>query len=241
MVLFLTRIPVPYKVDYSEESLEKGIKYLPLVGLVIGLILYGFSEILTVIGLDRGITVALVWVLYIVLTGGLHIDGLADTFDGHFSNRDRDRVLEIMRDSQVGSFGVLGILIILGLALLCSYYLDNTYFLLYPVVGRAVALSICYRSSYARASGMGKVFVEKCKLVDVFMGMTFLFLLILYLHGWRDVIALVATILMLGASIAKISRVIGGITGDSIGFAIELSQMLYLLLGYLVLNLNVGF
>lgn len=241
MVLFLTRIPVPYRVDYSEEALESGIKYLPLVGLIIGLILYGFSEFLTMIGLDRGIVVALSWTLYIIVTGGLHIDGLADTFDGHFSNRDRDRVLEIMKDSQIGSFGVLGIVSVLGLSIVCSYYLDNSYFLFYPILGRGTALLICRVNKYARDSGMGKVFVEKCTALDAFTGNIFLMLLVVYAYGWTGLLPPLITIAVITASVSRIAKAIGGITGDTIGFTIEVSQMVYLIVAYILSALNVGF
>ena len=102
---FYTRIPIFIKSEVSEEEFYSSMTLLPVVGLIIGGILYIPWYLLREI--PKEIVSFLMVFLYIWLTGGLHIDGFIDTLDGILSNRDRERVLEIMKDSRVGSFGVI--------------------------------------------------------------------------------------------------------------------------------------
>ena len=108
MVGFFTRLPVP-KIEYSEESYSRAVKFIPLVGLVIGAILVLAELLLLALNAPALICGAILLTIYIFLTGGLHFDGLADTCDGVFSGRTREQALEIMKDSRLGVFGALGI------------------------------------------------------------------------------------------------------------------------------------
>lgn len=228
MVLFLTRIPLPLKVDYNEEEMAKGIKYMPLVGLLIGGLLYGLSYAMGIFEFDRGIVNASVWMLYLGITGGLHIDGLADTFDGIYSNRDRDKVLEIMKDSHIGAFGVLGIIAVMGFGILNSYYLPEAAYLVFPIVGRSVSLLVSGRNVYARPDGMGRVFVDRCGKLEMAVGMISSVLSVAWLFGIPGLIGLGFSSIIALAMARKVSRTIGGITGDTIGCSIELSQATFL-------------
>lgn len=201
---------------------------MPFVGLLVGSILYGTSLAMYALDFDRGVVNAAVWLIYIVVTGGLHIDGLADTFDGIYSNRDRERVLEIMKDSHIGAFGVLGIMLVLGFGVLSSFYLEPIAYLLFPVVGRSMSLIVCGTSSYARKEGMGKVFVERCGKLEIAIGLASMILLSWILYGVVGVYGVFFSTLFSMAMAKKISKAIGGITGDTIGFTIELSQTLFL-------------
>ena len=138
MMTFFTRIPVAYPYDYDEKDFIKGIKFLPVIGLLIGLFMY-LPTLLTPY-IHRPIIIVSIWTLYLVITGGLHIDGLADTFDGIFSYRSKEDMLKIMKDSRIGAFGVLGILWLIILNLTLAYYTENMLLLLVPVVGRSSAL-----------------------------------------------------------------------------------------------------
>ena len=95
MLSFFTRLPVPY-VEYEEKLYIKGIKTIPFVGIVLGLILYVVSFVN--LWFDPEVTAVVLLMTYIFMTGGLHLDGLADTCDGVFSGRERERMLEIMKE-----------------------------------------------------------------------------------------------------------------------------------------------
>jgi len=160
MVGFLTRIPVPFKIDGTEEDYGKGLVFAPVVGLLIGGILTILFYILKRF-FPPGVTGILLIAAYIMLTGGLHLDGLGDTFDGIFSNRSREKMLEIMRDSRIGTNAVLAVIcvVILNYALLSSIPLSGLpkALLLFPVAGRIGSLVGAGSTVYAReGEGLGK-------------------------------------------------------------------------------------
>ena len=95
---FMTRIPIPIKVDYDPKKLGKSIKFFPFVGLIIGLILYYSSIILVKFSKNNLINALIVIVIELMVVGIIHIDGLCDTFDGLFSYREKEKMLEIMKD-----------------------------------------------------------------------------------------------------------------------------------------------
>ena len=155
MVSFFTRLPVP-GVEYTEERFGKAMRLLPLVGLLAGVILVLAQVLLLALhasGLLRG--AALVCV-YIFLTGGLHFDGLADTCDGVFSGRSREQSLGIMKDSRIGVFGTLGILMAGLLYFACFIIASAPALLAFPICGRACCLISASLAPYAREEGMGK-------------------------------------------------------------------------------------
>ncbi|MGL4732729.1 MAG: adenosylcobinamide-GDP ribazoletransferase, partial [Fusobacteriaceae bacterium] len=103
---FTTRLPLGGKDDIDWEKLGKSMKFFPLVGIILGLIMYSSVKILSISINSPLLIAALVVMIYVVLTGGIHLDGLSDTFDGIFSYRSKQRMLEIMKDSRVGANGV---------------------------------------------------------------------------------------------------------------------------------------
>jgi adenosylcobinamide-GDP ribazoletransferase len=107
MIAFFTRIPMKYGHEFDEDDYCIGIMFLPVVGLIISLGLFSLKYALFFA--SPYVSGLIMLIFYIWITGGLHIDGLADTFDGIFSGRDRERMFEIMKDSRVGSFGAVSI------------------------------------------------------------------------------------------------------------------------------------
>ena len=107
LLSFMTRIPMP-KIDYDEEKLGKSMKLFPLVGIVIGFILLFFSIVFSYVLSNLSFSAFLPIIILVVIltdlisTGALHLDGLADTFDGIFSYRSKHKMLEIMKDSRLG-------------------------------------------------------------------------------------------------------------------------------------------
>jgi len=111
LIQFMTRIPIPLKISYSEKKLGKSIKFFPLVGLIIGLVLYFTNFLITVylknIFYNKTIIAIFLIILEILIVGIIHIDGLADTFDGLFSYAKKEKMLEIMKDSRIGTNGAV--------------------------------------------------------------------------------------------------------------------------------------
>ncbi|TVX91973.1 adenosylcobinamide-GDP ribazoletransferase [Paenibacillus agilis] len=109
---FLTRIPIRKQVPFTPEVLKLSTIWFPLAGAAIGLCIWLAGAVLQLV-LPAYPAAALLVFFAVVLSGGLHMDGLMDTADGLLSNRDRDRVIEIMKDSRVGAMGVLACVLVL--------------------------------------------------------------------------------------------------------------------------------
>ncbi|WP_279230389.1 adenosylcobinamide-GDP ribazoletransferase [Thermohalobacter berrensis] len=233
MLTFMTRLPIKYPYKFKEDDFVKGILYLPIVGLVIGLILW--LPTFLYVYFDRFFISVLVWLVYLWVTGGLHIDGLADSFDGLFSNRNRERILEIMKDSRIGTFGVLSIFFVLIFNITLTYYLDFKVLLLVPIIGRAMALFSCSLSNYAREDGMGESFIKNCGTKEAIFGVIFSLITSIIVLGYVKGLATTLIVLVIIYLLTKnIKGKIGGMTGDTVGFVIELSQTFFLLSNYVL-------
>lgn len=262
LLSFMTRIPMP-KIDYDEEKLGKSMKYFPLVGVVIGFILLFFSILFSYILKNLSFSAFLPIIILVVIltdlisTGALHLDGLADTFDGIFSYRSKHKMLEIMKDSRLGSNGALALILyfLIKFILLYSLLIENqgeTIFaiLTYPVVARLCSVISCASSPYARGSGMGKTFVDNTKttglIIAALITVVYSGAILFYMIGSRFNYSLPLDFLMKSFSInlliiailglfayafsKLIERKIGGITGDTLGALLEISSLVYLFL-----------
>ena len=262
LLSFMTRIPMP-KTEYDEEKLGKSMKYFPAVGIIVGFILLFFCIIFNFILKNISYSAALPLMIIVVIltdlitTGGLHLDGLADTFDGIFSYRSKHKMLEIMKDSRLGSNGALALILyfLIKFVLLYSLLMEDqgeTVFavLTYPVVARLCSVISCASAPYARGSGMGKTFVDNTKasgviiasLITVVYSSAMLFYMInssLSLELPLDFVMtrlginllIIAILGLFAFSFSKlIERKIGGITGDTLGALLEISSLVYLFL-----------
>ncbi|MCC3381834.1 adenosylcobinamide-GDP ribazoletransferase [Paenibacillus farraposensis] len=122
---FLSRLPVKAELDFSPDLLKRSASYYPLVGVVIGFIVWCFAALVSLVlpPLPSAVLTLAVWVW---LTGGLHLDGWMDTADALFSYRSRERMLEIMKDSRVGAMGVIACVLLLMLKASLLYTLLDT-------------------------------------------------------------------------------------------------------------------
>lgn len=235
MLTFLTRIPIRYHFSFNSEDFIKGIKYMPLIGFIIGGCIFpiGFLD-----GkVAHSVISLLIIIVYLMLTGGLHLDGLADVSDGIFSCRDREKMFEIMKDSRIGTFGVVALILYFISMFVLLGYNDIYNILLFPVVGRCFALFVCAVSKYAKASGMGKDFIEGTNFFHVLLGFAFLAINVVLLDKLLLFGAIILTGIIIGLVTVRINKKLGGITGDVIGMTIEFSQVVYLLCAYLLYSL----
>jgi len=234
---FLSVLPAPgsallFDEDETAPRLVIGCEYFPVVGLLLALLLWLlvllFSRLIPPIALAALLVVALV-----LLTGGLHLDGLMDTCDGLFGGRTRERKLEIMRDSRVGSFGVLGALCVLLLkfALLASIPVPSlplVLLLILPVARWSMVLAL-YVFPPARPTGLGAAYHHT--ITPRRLLITGLIALVIALVFGR-LTGLVAWITGSLAALAPglgITKNIGGLTGDSCGAIDETVEVVTLL------------
>lgn len=238
-ITFLTRIYIPNRYTYQEDDFGKSIWWYPIVGLLLGVILgsvaYGFDIIL----LNPDLSAFLILLLYTLLTGGLHLDGLADVCDGLFSGRSRDKIFEIMKDSRVGSFGVIGlVLYFLGMWVVLKQANWQMVFL-FPVVGRCGILVVAGLSKYAKESGLGKSIVEAAHSIHIFYSVLFVVFLSLILGNYL-VFSVIFTILVVVLLTRRVSKILRGITGDVMGMMVEVSQVVFLLSAVMISMIGVS-
>lgn len=234
MITFLTRIPIKYPYEFKTKDMIRGIIYMPVVGLIIGILLWGVSYIDKF--LDKPVTSLILLLFYLWITGGLHIDGLADSADGFFSNRDKVKMLDIMKDSTVGAFGVLIIFIILISNLILLQYIDLRFLIILPIIGRCCALFSCSISEYARVDGLGKYFIENAGFKEGIFSILFALLTSVLLFDYIYILGIMTTIIFTLLIVKNVKSKIGGMTGDTIGYIIELTQTFYLFSIYLIMK-----
>ena len=228
---FLTRIRIVRQTVWTAEDFGRSTRFFPLVGLVLG-ICYALAAciLVSVLGM-RALTAALLLILPLLLTGGLHADGFMDTADGVFSGRERERKLEIMKDSRVGSFGVVAfvLLMFLQFALLLdmSPPLLVSVFSVMPIIGRmAMVLAVsCF--PYARADGMGKTFADMADRRTVAIAAVTTSVLVIPI-GLLATLALVIGIVFSLLFCRWMTAILGGVTGDVYGAATVLTETIVL-------------
>lgn len=232
MLQFFTRIPIKVKIAANSSDFGKGLVFAPFVGVIIGAVLtiaaYGLLFPFT-----RVMVAALIIVLYAAITGGLHLDGLGDTFDGIFSNRSRERILEIMRDSRVGTNAVLAVVSVLLLDFAALTQVKEEYFLriilLMPMAGRVGSLVGAAVSGYARqGEGLGKSFIEFCGKKELIWGLLIYTLISLLTFDYKLWILTLLPPVSALLTVKYFSRKIGGATGDILGAVCELNQCVFL-------------
>ncbi|SHK53427.1 cobalamin-5'-phosphate synthase [Clostridium cavendishii DSM 21758] len=241
LLQFLTRIPININLEVNREDFADAVKYFPLVGFVIGVIdlctIYLFSKIFS-----AQVSAVLLIIVHTVITGGLHLDGLGDTVDGIYSGRSKERVLEIMKDSRSGTFGVIALIVILMLKFSCVASLSNysmyRAILLSPIIARSVVTILMYKRRYAREhEGLGDLFIGKISKRTFFIALILGFISSALIGEVRGLIAYFVALLFAIGFRNYIEKKIDGITGDILGASIELNEAIVLLC--FVANLNI--
>jgi adenosylcobinamide-GDP ribazoletransferase len=231
---FLTILPVGQNQLSGERELARSMAFFPLVGLVIGLILSAGYYLFSLF-LPRSITLWLVVGLLAFLTRGLHLDGFADTLDGLASGRSKERILEVMRDSRIGAFGVIGLILLIGGKYLALDQLSNASIpfslILMAAMGRNAMVLICFRSPYARpGEGLAKPFTENLGYRETAISLATAFGIALLTVGVKGILVFSGIALFSGGYRYLFIKKLGGVTGDVLGGANELSELLCLVL-----------
>jgi adenosylcobinamide-GDP ribazoletransferase len=237
-ITFLTRLPLPIPKNITNSDMGRSTPFFPLVGLIIGLMLVGIDRIFSLI-LPSIVVNAIIFISLIVITGGLHLDGLMDTCDGIFSGRDRERILEIMRDSRVGAFGVLGAIciVVLKLSLLNTLPVESKYtaLILFPVMGRWGMVWAVVLFPYARKTpGLGVSFTDFARKSYIIWSMPFILIISIPLLLWWSISIIIVTGLSAWLTGKWLSHKLGGLTGDTYGAICEVTEVLTLMMIYII-------
>jgi adenosylcobinamide-GDP ribazoletransferase len=232
---FLTLFPWPNRMERSADEVGRSAILFPVIGFLLGLILVLVNSLLEWFA-SAGLSSVLIVAVLTLLTRGLHLDGLGDTFDGLGAGGDRERILRVMDDSHIGAFGVIAIVLVLFLKIHALASIDTDRWrtlLIAPVLGRWAMVLLGYRSKAPKA-GLGSTLIDHLGTKH-FLFATFISLLLVaaILHGTG--IAMMAWVAIFTvASKIYFHRRLGGVTGDTFGAVGELSEtsvMVFLALG----------
>ena len=230
---FLTIIPVNHSYIASDRQLGNSILFYPVIGLLIGSILALSSLMLANIPLQ--IQSAIILILWVLLTGGLHLDGLADCADAWVGGLgSKQRSLEIMKDPAAGPIAVVVLVLLLLLKyLLINYILEHqtlAVLILTPVMGRLAILILMLSTRYIRTAGLGEKLVANLPITAT-KAISLLGILTGIYYLGITAIALMLIIVFIVKYQAN--KRLGGATGDVYGAAVELVEV-SILLGFVI-------
>ncbi|MFG1496964.1 adenosylcobinamide-GDP ribazoletransferase [Saccharospirillum sp. HFRX-1] len=234
--VFFTRLPAPPKVAFNDDHLNQGSRYFSWIGVIVGamlaLIFHGLQSVLPL-----ALAVGLMLGASLLLTGAFHEDGLADVFDGLGGGFSKDAALSIMKDSRLGTYGAAALVITLGLRGIALFYVLSdaplSAFWLLPLVhgwSRFWAISTLWTLDYARADA-----TSKSKPLATRFGVTAslvaaLPLLIIVMLPWQTLLwAVLLAVLLRAVLVGWFRRRLDGYTGDCLGAAQQLQELLLLL------------
>jgi adenosylcobinamide-GDP ribazoletransferase len=232
---FLTRLPMPAQPDPPSDALAESARFFPMVGAIIGLGAIAV-DFIVVRRAGRNVSVVLILIYLVIVTGGLHEDGLADAADGFGGGWTKDRVLTIMRDSNIGSFGALAI----GCSLLARFVFlaslpTRTFhgvLLAGQVLSRWAALPLAHWLSPARDDeGQGARMAQKTSTTSLVVATVCMVIIVSVACGFAAVPLIVITCGVAALTGAYYRRRIGGITGDCLGATCQVTECAVYLTG----------
>jgi adenosylcobinamide-GDP ribazoletransferase len=231
---FLTILPVGGGSFPEGKAFARSMALFPFAGLLIGFLgVLGWTLLSLLFAGPFALWLTIAFLAF--LTGGLHLDGFADTLDGLACRGTRERILDVMRDSRIGAFGAAGLIFLVGAKYLA---LDQVsipslprFLLMMVVTGRAAMVLVCFRSPYARSGpGLAKSFVENLRFRETAFSSLSALGIAFALLGVAGIIAFFGTGLFSLGYRFFFLRKLGGVTGDILGAANELAELLCLIL-----------
>ncbi len=225
-VRFLTVIPFPTKSDVEPRSLATATVFFPLIGFLIAL-----ASLVLTLALEKwfpaNISNLMLVLLPILLTGGLHVDGFADCCDGFFGGTNKADVLQIMKDPRIGTWGATGVtfLILSKFELLQALPNRFVFFLMAAACSRWAQVALSFYLPYAGAGGgLSEMVARKVGFREFFGATLFLLPFVFWVRipGCLVFVGLIITLFLLARFFR---RRIGGLTGDLLGAASELSEV----------------
>lgn len=228
---FLSSLPIRLPGMPAPEEMGRSLLFYPLVGVLFGFILMALNLLLT--GVPLMLHAALLLSAWVLLSGGLHLDGLADSADAWLGGfGDRERTLTIMKDPRSGPIAVVTLVLVLLLKFTALLALiqthDNIGLLLAPVMARAAMLALFVNTPYVRSGGLGQALADHLPRKAGVKVLVVTAMACILVGGW----AAIWTLLMTTAGFFLLRRVmikrLGGSTGDTAGAMLELLEMLIL-------------
>ncbi|WP_299667172.1 adenosylcobinamide-GDP ribazoletransferase [uncultured Psychromonas sp.] len=235
---FFSRLPIPKKLDFTAYSFHLGNVYLPIVGLIYALIcllVYVLSQLV----FGPNINIILMLLTGVLLTGGFHEDGFADSCDGFGGGYNKLQRLAIMKDSQIGTYGVIGLILLLALKIHVLSQLINhgasffaLSFISAAVLSRCSVLCLMQSTDYAREESTSKSTRSSQRLPQQYLFAALLMGAVSILWMPFFCLLLVFTVVVISTILCRtyFQQKIQGYTGDCLGFVQQLNELLILLM-----------
>lgn len=226
---FLTILPIPGGWTRQDGRFERCALWFPIVGIIIGAMLAG-TAIITQAIFPPAVSVIIIVGVSIFVSGGLHLDGVADTADGMFSSKPTAKILSIMKDSRIGTMGTLALILFLGLKTasliaIPSKELWRVVFLM-TLNGRTILLlGICWGHPIPNTTGLGKLFMEEHSLLKALPLLVAPIIVAIALQGVAGAISYGLVFFTAGAILLWATKRLGGINGDILGTMCETAEL----------------
>mgnify|MGYP000849561396 FL=1 len=241
MVQFLTRIPVNKSLPCEKENFRRGTIFMPIIGLLVGgiqWIVYKLCEMV----LPVNVCVAIILLLGIMITGAMHLDGLADMSDGFFAFKGNDKIIDIMKDSRIGSYACATMImdILLKYSLL-SFIAPRFSFIIIaaPVIGRFSIVFIAFIGKTAKKTGTGNFFIGNIGKLQLFLAAVITIAILIFVTGMNPryvIIMLLAALIMALLINVFCNKKIGGLTGDLFGADNEMVEILTMIIAAVIVT-----
>ena len=250
-IMFYTRIPCPSNIDHSEEYLNKATRYFPLVGIIVGvssfIAFWLFNQFFNI-----QISVIFSIITGILISGAFHEDGLADTFDGFGGGWTKQKILEIMKDSTLGTYGVISLILCILIKIFTitelfstlmletnNYLLILFIFMVYHSISRLTAINLVFTSKYSREdlTSKSKPIAQKFTITEILTSYLFGLAPLIGLSYFRIeyLFILLPLVILFFLSSRYFTKHLGGYTGDCLGALEQLSECVCIL-GFLAIS-----
>ncbi len=227
---FLTRLYLPINVEWNTANLRRSLTWFGLVGAFIGAILAGAMTLFNRFNVIPAVAAIIILLIWIFITGGMHIDGISDMADGFFSMRDKEKTLEIMKDSHVGAFGVITIvfLLLIKFEMLKEFIIieKNVWLLILPpTIARIAAGLVLSFYETTKKSGLGYTFHSSDPRIFWAIGFV-VTLIISSILNIKSLIFIGIAILASNLMALWAKKKIGGLNGDIYGAIVETVEVI---------------
>ena len=227
---FLTRIPMPVKIDYSQALMNRSSLYFPLVGLLLGGL---YAALFTGLAAfwSLPVCIGLVLAFHLWITGTFHEDGLADSMDALGGGYTVARRLEIMKDSRIGTYGAVALFVALGLKVVLLMDAEPVWLalLVTPAIGRLTPLLLMRFLPYVTDpdTSKSKPVAEAFSGQRLLLATLFTVVVALLFSVWLPALLAVGVVALLWG--ASLKRQLGGYTGDALGASVVFTELVFLL------------
>lgn len=247
-LMFYTRLPCPKWTNHEPDMLNKASRYFPLIGWIVGAIM-AFVFQVTFLLFDSTIAILMSMLSGVLVTGAFHEDGLADAYDGFGGGWTKLKILDIMKDSRVGTYGATALFFLYALKFATlskvlmflepqNYSMIYLVFICYHALARFVAISIVFTEVYSRddASSKVKPIATTVGIKDIVLATFFglLPLVVLSYFNIKVLLVLLVLLFLRQYSVGFFNKWIKGYTGDCLG-AVEQIAEVFILLGFSII------